>query len=67
MKVRSGRPESFGWVRMPGHDVGSGRAYERPDGQIYILASGVTQVVRLLDALPPQADFRALPRSEQGV
>lgn len=42
--VRTGKPESFGYLRRPEFDMkdGRGHAWERPDGQLIMLSPGAT-------------------------
>ena len=60
--LRSGPPHTFGWVRASALDEAGALAWERPDGQIEVLAPGVTRIVRFLPSLPGMADYRALKR-----
>lgn len=36
MKQRVGKPESFGYTRLPSHDCEDSIAYERPNGIIVL-------------------------------
>ena len=60
--IRSGAPHTFGWVRRPAFDHRGATAWERPDGQIELLAPGVTRIVRFLPSLQGMPDYRGLKR-----
>lgn len=61
--IRTGSPDTFGWVRAPAFDRDGGTAWERPDGRFELLAPGVTRIVRFLPSLPGMPDYRALKGS----
>lgn len=41
------KPESLGWSRSPQHDTGGGKAYEKPDGSVYVFPPGRRPVVMI--------------------
>src|SRR5262245_18136903 len=70
--IRSGSPESFGWLRRKDLEKKSGgTAWELPDGSLTVLPPGVTEIVQALDPrqLPPPTDFhtRTVCRIGQGA
>jgi hypothetical protein len=38
--ITSGPPHTFGWIRRPELDTDTGKAWERPDGKIWLHPRG---------------------------